>query len=685
MTYRFESGALKTSLIYWVLSFAGIFAIGLAVHSAMPGPHAVISFTAAHAFVFASATSVLVYLMTAGNFERSMKESEEQAAAEAALKRNELHLKSAQKLAHVGSWEWDRVAGKVAWSDEMFRIFHIDPAEFDGNPEIIARRIHPDDLPRYREVMTAALENGVPMPNPIEFRIVLPEGEIRTLISLNPPEQQEFTDPSHVIGAVQDITEVKRREEALRQSEARLKEAERIAHLGSGTWDITTDTTTWSDEMYRIFGRDLALPPPRFSERSAIYTADSWKRFSEALKNTIETGQSYDEELVVVRPDGSVRDVRARGRADRDAAGDVARLIGTVQDITNWKRVEETLRLQASALRSAGDAIVITDNQGCITYSNPAFTKLTGYDLEEVKGKTMEILNSGMQDALFYRNLWDTITSGMVWRGHLVNRRKDGTTYYEEQTITPIRAHGEQVRYFIAIKRDMTGQIRAEETLKSSMTQLRELSARLEKVREDERRSLSHEVHDELGQVLTAVKMRLLDLEKTDPDLSRDMVTRVRSTVLLVDEAMKTVRDIAGRLRPGVLDYLGLIAAVEWQIDQFQKNYGIPCRLLVPSEELQVADEQATVLFRILQEALTNVARHSQAKNVHVSLSEYAGEFIMSVTDDGVGIRQEDIDSPRSFGLLGIRERLRPFGGRCAIRRRESGGTELLVNLPEKK
>lgn len=685
MTDKFRSSALNTSLIYWALSFSGIFAISFVVHSVVPGYHAVFILSFARAFVFASATGVLIYFLMARSSERFRRESDEQAAAEAALKTSELHLKSAQRLANIGSWEWDRTARKLTFSDEMFRIFQLEPEDFNGSPDAVTKRIHPDDLERFREVLSGSVVDGKPMPTPIEFRIVRPDGEVRTLLAITPPEQEEFTDTNHVMGIIQDVTEARHSQDAFRESEQRLKQAERFSHLGSGVWDLRNDTTTWSDEMYSIFGIDKYLPPPRFSERPAFYTADSWKRFGEVLKRAIEIGESYDEELVVVRPDGSVREVRARGRAERDDSGNIIRLLGTVQDITDWKRVEETLRLQASALQSAGDAIVITDNQGAITYSNPAFTKLTGYALEEVKGKTMEILNSGMQDALFYRNLWDTITSGIVWRGHLVNRRKDGTTYYEEQTITPIRAHGEQVRYFIAIKRDMTGQMRAEETLKSSMTQLRELSARLEKVREDERKSLSHEVHDELGQVLTAVKMRLLDLEKTDPGLSDQMVTKVRSTVLLVDEAMKTVRDIAGRLRPGVLDYLGLMAAVDWQIEQFEKNYGITCQLLVPSEELQVADDQATVLFRVLQEALTNVARHSQARSVHVSLSEYAGEFIMNVVDDGIGIKQEDIDNPRSFGILGIRERLRPFGGKCTIRRRERGGTELLVNLPKNK
>ena len=388
---------------------------------------------------------------------------------------------------------------------------------------------------------------------------------------------------------------------------------------------------------------------------------------------------------MVVRPDGMVRDVRARGAAERDESGEIVKIMGTVQDITDWKKAEDRLQMQAVALQSAGDAIAITDSLGCLIYVNPAFTELTGYTLDEVKGRTMRFLNSGMQDNLFYRDLWDTINSGMVWRGHLVNRRKDGTLYNEEETITPVKSSGDIVRYFISIKRDITEQIRSERAMKTSMDQLRELSLRLENVREEERKSLSHEVHDELGQVLTAVKMRLVDLEKLSPTISGEIVSRIRGAVLLLDDAMTTVRDIAGRLRPGVLDYLGLVAAIEWQTELFQRNYGIQCQILMPLEDLRLSDEQSTVLFRILQEGLTNVARHAGASKVQVTLAEYDGEIIMTVSDDGKGIRQEEIDNPRSFGLLGIRERLRPMAGTCVIRRRESGGTDLLIYLPRCK
>lgn len=682
MTDQSKSTAFRTSAVYWLITVGWILLTKFAIDCFVSDQHEITVFSAARVVLFASVSSVLLYYLIVRLTYRFMKESTGHARADEALRRSELHLKTAQALARIGSWEWNRIERMMSWSDEMFEIFRMSPDDFTGDPGFIEELIYPDDMVIYRQIIEPFFQRGQPLPRPLEFRILTPDGEVRRLISLSSDPQTDADDEDRVTGVVQDITEMRRQEEALRESEARLKEAERLAHLGSETLDLGTDTTTWSDEMYRITGRDPMLPPPKFSERAGMYTGYSWNRFSSAMKSVIESGEPYHLELEIARPDGSVRQVHARGAADRNSSGDVIRIIGTMQDITDRKNLEETLQLQASALKSAGNAIVITNGSGAATYVNTAFTKLTGYTPDEVKGRTMKLLNSGVQNESFYRDLWDTITSGLVWRGNLVNRRKDGTLYHEQETITPVKSTDEEVHHFIAIKEDVTERIRAEESLRLYMTQLQELSERLEKVREEERKSLSHEVHDELGQILTAVKMRLLSIDKPGPIPAENAATNIGAAVFLIDQAMKSVRDIAGRLRPGVLDYLGLIPAIEWQIEQFQKNSGIRCRLEKPSEEPVFDDEKSTALFRILQEALTNVARHARATSVSIVLSEQEREFVMSVTDDGIGIRQQDVDNPRSFGLLGIRERLRPFYGSCTFRRPEAGGTELVINLP---
>jgi signal transduction histidine kinase len=220
------------------------------------------------------------------------------------------------------------------------------------------------------------------------------------------------------------------------------------------------------------------------------------------------------------------------------------------------------------------------------------------------------------------------------------------------------------------------------ETLRISLDQLRLLAARIESVREEERKSISHEVHDELGQVLTALRMDLMSLKNEWEPHKENHSAKVDAITSMVDNAIVIVQDVSTRLRPGMLDYIGLLAAAEWQTEEFQKRSGISCALQLPDHDLDIGEERSTVLFRILQETLTNVARHAQAKHVTVSLVDLKNEIVMTVSDDGIGISEEQVRNPKSLGLLGIRERLLPFEGSCSIQRGAGGGTEVRVQLP---
>jgi signal transduction histidine kinase len=217
------------------------------------------------------------------------------------------------------------------------------------------------------------------------------------------------------------------------------------------------------------------------------------------------------------------------------------------------------------------------------------------------------------------------------------------------------------------------------------MQQLHDLAERLELIREEERKAISREVHDELGQLLTALKLDLFALKKGGLIAdSAEAIANVDSMLTLIGSAITAVQDISRKLRPGILDNLGLVAAVQWQAEEFQKRSAIECRLSLPKGELVLDDRRSTTLFRILQEALTNVARHAQARQVDITLSATPEEGILVVADDGIGIDDQIINDPKSIGLLGIRERLHPLGGVCTIRRRATGGTEVLVRLPLK-
>jgi signal transduction histidine kinase len=214
--------------------------------------------------------------------------------------------------------------------------------------------------------------------------------------------------------------------------------------------------------------------------------------------------------------------------------------------------------------------------------------------------------------------------------------------------------------------------------------QLRELAARLEAAREEERSGSAREIHDQLGQSLTAIKLDLSWIARraASPaglDIPRDvLLERLRATIALTDEVIQQVRRISAELRPGVLDDLGLTAAIEWQAQEFQKRTGVTCAVSSTLGETHLSRDVSTAVFRICQEALTNVARHANATRVEVSLEGGTDSLRLEVRDDGGGVPAEVIQSPKSLGLLGMRERARHIGGSTEVR---AGAEGTLVSL----
>jgi PAS domain S-box-containing protein len=234
----------------------------------------------------------------------------------------------------------------------------------------------------------------------------------------------------------------------------------------------------------------------------------------------------------------------------------------------------------------------------------------------------------------------------------------------------------------ISIARDITQHEHTEKRLRNSSEQLRSLASRLQTIREEERSMIAREIHDELGQLLTVLKIKTALLGKKLPESGDDYLLKINNLISLIDQATGSVQKIAAKLRPGILDEIGLIAAIEWQAQEFQRNTGIRCNYTLPEESLLLDKPRATAIFRILQEALTNVARHAFAKQVSIYFKKENENLILEVTDNGTGIRKSQIDNPKSLGLLGIRERVLAFGGKVSINGVEGEGTNLRIDIP---
>lgn len=376
------------------------------------------------------------------------------------------------------------------------------------------------------------------------------------------------------------------------------------------------------------------------------------------------------------------------------------------QNATTLRQNEELFRLLIESLSDY--AIILLDAEGVILSWSVGAERIEGYRSEEIIGRHF---------AAFYRRedirqhkpqklLEDAASMGRVedegWR-----LRKDGTRYWANVVITALRDKAGRLCGFGKVVRDATRRKKAEEGLRTlnakldqrvhertaqlaqsnrelreSLEQLEALAHRLQAVREDERTSVAREIHDDLGQALTAMKMDLVWLMQRLPGADKTLQAKAESMLEVIDNAITSVRRIATTLRPGMLDDLGLPAAIEWQAQDFQERSGIECHLDMRAENLVLDDEHSTAVFRIFQETLTNVARHSGASHVYVKLKNTEQELVLEVRDNGKGFEGGTESSKKSIGLLGMRERALLLGGTCVVLGNPGRGTVVTLRVP---
>lgn len=329
----------------------------------------------------------------------------------------------------------------------------------------------------------------------------------------------------------------------------------------------------------------------------------------------------------------------------------------------------------------APDAFILADTQGHIVQINARAEQLFGYHRKELIGLPVEVL---IPQRL--RNGHESHRNGYIRQPHRLMMgvsaqclRKDGTEFPCDINLSPMETN--RGRLLMAVVRDVSERQKAEMELDESRQRLRELVAQNEARREDERKHIAREVHDELGQVLTALRMDLsllgMRFGSVDPAVS-DKVLGMKG---LVDRAILGVRNVAVNLRPTALD-MGLVPAIEWLSNEFTKHTAIACVLHAQEEHIDLDESRAVGVFRIVQESLTNVTRYAQASQVHIALGRRGNELWVEVRDNGQGFDAGAAAKKKSFGLLGMRERALALGGRVDITSAPGQGTVIGVTIP---
>lgn len=345
---------------------------------------------------------------------------------------------------------------------------------------------------------------------------------------------------------------------------------------------------------------------------------------------------------------------------------------------------EKMLRDITSAL---GEGILVQDREGRLIFMNPEAERLLGWSELELLGvdvhDRIHRLRSDGSPFPKEECLIQSMTPfGSFYRCEAdVFVRRDGTVFPVSYVATPLMEGGEMVAVVTAFQ-DITERKRSENQLRESRRHLRELSAFLQNVREEERARIARELHDELGQALTALRIDLDWLDARLPEKEMPVGKKLAQMQEQVAQTVESVRRIAQDLRPGVLDDLGLAAAIEWHAEQFEARTGITCVLNMNREEFELREQIATSVFRIIQEALTNVARHAGASRVTIVVNEETEGIRLEVLDDGKGFDATRKPGKKSYGLLGIRERVNMLCGEAGIVSAIGHGTAVRAWIP---
>lgn len=466
-----------------------------------------------------------------------------------------------------------------------------------------------------------------------------------------------------------------------------LAEAQRIAHLGSWRQE-RSGRIVWSDEMYRIHGVSAQEFVPSAERLQALIHPDDRTAIREQIAAAFVDGVVAEFEFRVVRPDGSERHVIARTEAISDLEGRVGHLTGTFQDITVRKRAETAVHEAAEHYRQLFEAnphpmwIYDTATLRFLAINDAAVGRY-GYPRDEFLGMTLnDILVPEDVPALteVARRMEDEPSSSL-WR----HRLRDGRLIDMEIIAQTIDFEGRPARVVLA--HDVTERRRAAQDVLDSRAALRALVQRLQIAQEDERARVSRQIHDELGQMLTGLKLDLSWLERRLSEPRMDLkpnalLDRTVEASVLIDQTIAVVHRLASELRPGALDHLGLAAALAQRARQFRQRSGIACTLEVSESLPALPPEVADDLFYMCQEALTNVARHARATQVRLHLGVEDGYVQMNVEDNGIGIDPEVAVAQHSLGLLGMRERALHCGGTVRFEAASPRGTVVAVRVP---
>jgi PAS domain S-box-containing protein len=486
-------------------------------------------------------------------------------------------------------------------------------------------------------------------------------------------------------GIIQDITDRKMVENALKESESRFRNLFNNSLVGISVTQPSGKILEANNTYARMYGYESILQlKNEVSDIKQLYAHPTDRE--KVLKSLCDDGKMEEREIEVVHRDGSKFYVLVTANEVRDADGNFMFYQATHIDLTDRKKTEEKVRnaslYSRSLIEASLDPLITINSDGKITDVNMSTEEITGKNRTQLIGSDFA---NYFADKRHARKGYKMVFSqGFVKNYPLSILHKDGRKIDVLFNATLFRNVSGEIQGVLAAARDITELKRMEGELLKSKKQLENLNQHLIEVRENERSEIALNLHDDLGQRLTAINLDVAWLKGRVGVQTQVVMNKFNEISKMINETIDGIKEISSFLRPAILYDLGIVTAFEWQLRSLEKISRINFNFIHSPGDIKIDDRISLILYRVLQESLTNVVRHAEATVVKVGLNVTKNEAILSIEDNGKGIEEKKINALTSMGITGIKERVASVSGKVNIHGKNNKGTTVLVQIPLK-
>lgn len=620
---------------------------------------------------------------------------------------SERALAEAQRLCHIGSWEWDLATNKITWSDELYRIFGLHHHEFKGTYKSFIEHVHPDDLEYVKSIVETAdtQKKGI---NYVHRIIRKNDGAVR-LVNGRGRAIIENGITIKFMGTAQDITEKEHAEEKIRKSQAALMEAQHLAHLGSWEWSVNTNKVLWSDELYHIYGLD----PHEFDATyeaflECVYPEDK-QYVDQLIKDAGKKKKPLDYFHRIIRKrDGKIRMLQCYGRAVLNEKGELVKITGTAQDVTEAKQNEDRIKQLSLIASESKNGILVLDKYGKVEWVNDGFVNLSGYTSEDLIGTSAEILRKG--EATGHKPGTTTYETLLREKKPVIyeaeNYTKDGHKYWAQTTLSPLLDENGNIHKIIAIDSDITKLKQTEKELINA----KEKAEQSKKIKEEFLANMSHEIRTPMNGIIGFA--RLLEdspLTESQKEYLSAIKTSGSNLLVIINEILDFSKLEAGKVvfEERMID---LYSCIESNLQMLQpkvedKNIKLKAHFDKDIPHIVLGDQVR--LSQVLINLISNAIKFTREGEICVSArllnqNPECAEIEFCVHDTGIGIPEKKLElifesfsqassnTTRKYGGTGLgltisKKLIELQGGHIEVKSEVNKGSDFIFTLKFKK